>query len=142
MGNFYTNYTLRGPSQQTVAAVLAGRSAIITPAREGCVVVFDERSDDQDSTTEASASAFHDPHWHTRYLAAEALSRFGSQAAGHARELGRLAVEDPDDRVRRAAAYGTERLKGCHTLPANHSMRRNLRAGCHAPPATCFRKNN
>ncbi len=49
MGNFYTNYTLRGPSQQAVAAALAGRSAIVTPAQDGCVVVFDEQSDDQDS---------------------------------------------------------------------------------------------
>jgi hypothetical protein len=49
MGNFYTNYTLRGPSQQTVAAALAGRSAIVTPAQDGCVVVFDEASDEQDS---------------------------------------------------------------------------------------------
>src|SRR6185503_13495471 len=49
MGNFYTNYTLRGPSQQAVAAALAGRSAIVTPAQDGCVVVFDEHSDDQDS---------------------------------------------------------------------------------------------
>jgi uncharacterized protein (DUF433 family) len=49
MGNFYTNYTLRGPSPQAVAAALAGRSAIVTPAQDGCVVVFDEQSDDQDS---------------------------------------------------------------------------------------------
>lgn len=48
MGNFYTNYTLRGPSQQAVAAALTGRSAIVTPAQDGCVVVFDEASDDQD----------------------------------------------------------------------------------------------
>jgi hypothetical protein len=49
MGNFYTNYTLRGPSQQAVAAALAGRTAIVTPAQDGCVVVFDEQSDEQDS---------------------------------------------------------------------------------------------
>jgi len=49
MGNFYTNYTLRGPSQQEVVAALAGRSTIVTPAQDGCVVVFDEESDEQDS---------------------------------------------------------------------------------------------
>lgn len=49
MGNFYTNYTLRGPSQQAVAVALAGRSAIVTPAKDGCVVVFDEQSDEQDT---------------------------------------------------------------------------------------------
>jgi hypothetical protein len=48
MGNFYTNYTLRGPDQQEVARALAGRTAIVTPERNGCVVVFDEESDDQD----------------------------------------------------------------------------------------------
>lgn len=47
MGNFYTNYTLRGPSQQEVAEALAGRSAIVTPQQDGCVVVFDEQSDEQ-----------------------------------------------------------------------------------------------
>jgi hypothetical protein len=47
MGNFYTNYTLRGPSPQEVVAALAGRSAIVTPAQDGCVVVFDEESDEQ-----------------------------------------------------------------------------------------------
>jgi hypothetical protein len=48
MGNFYTNFMLRGPSQQAVATALAGRSSIITPTQDGCIVVFDEASDDQD----------------------------------------------------------------------------------------------
>ena len=47
MGNFYVNYTVRGPSQQAVATALAGRSALVTPARAGCVVVFDEPSEEQ-----------------------------------------------------------------------------------------------
>ena len=47
MGSFYTNFTLRGPSQQAVAALLAGRSAIVTPEQNGYVVVYDEESDDQ-----------------------------------------------------------------------------------------------
>jgi hypothetical protein len=48
MGNFYTNYTLRGPSQEAVAKALAGRSAIVTREQDGCLVVFDEQSDEQD----------------------------------------------------------------------------------------------
>ncbi|NDB77171.1 MAG: hypothetical protein EB141_16275, partial [Verrucomicrobia bacterium] len=47
MGNFYTSYTLRGPSQESVAAFLADRSAIVTPVEACCVVVFDEESEDQ-----------------------------------------------------------------------------------------------
>jgi hypothetical protein len=47
MGNFYVNYTLRGPDQQTVAAVLAGRASIVSPSQNGCVVVFDEESEEQ-----------------------------------------------------------------------------------------------
>ncbi len=47
MGNFYTSYTLRGPSQQAVVAALAGRAAFVTPARNDCVVVFDEKSEEQ-----------------------------------------------------------------------------------------------
>ena len=56
MGNFYTNYTLRGPSQQAVAKALTGRSAIVTPQQDGCVVVFDEQSDDQNSEVLADLS--------------------------------------------------------------------------------------
>lgn len=45
MGNFYGNYTLCGPSPQAVAAALAGRSALVTPPDNGCVVVFDEEAE-------------------------------------------------------------------------------------------------
>ena len=48
MGSFYTNYTLKGPSQKAVAEALAGRNSIVAPSLDGCVVVFDEESDDQD----------------------------------------------------------------------------------------------
>ncbi len=48
MGNFYTNYMLRGPSQQAVAKAIVGRKAVVTPAQNECVVVFDEQSDEQD----------------------------------------------------------------------------------------------
>ena len=47
MGNFYVNYTLRGPNQRAVAAALAGRSSIVSPQQNGCVVVFDEESEEQ-----------------------------------------------------------------------------------------------
>ena len=40
MGSFYTNYTLRGPSQTAVAKALAGSSAMVSPESGGCVVVF------------------------------------------------------------------------------------------------------
>lgn len=49
MGNFYVNYTVKGPGQQAVAKALTGRSAIVTPQRDDCVVAFDEQSDNQDS---------------------------------------------------------------------------------------------
>jgi hypothetical protein len=57
MGNFYANYTIRGPSQDAVAAVLAGRHAIISPRRNGCVVAFDEDSDRQDPETIAQVAS-------------------------------------------------------------------------------------
>lgn len=50
MGNFYVNYTTRGPGREAVAACLRGaqRSAFVGPTREGCTVFFDEESDTQD----------------------------------------------------------------------------------------------
>ena len=47
-GNFYTNYTLRGPTPESVAKLLAGHSAIVATAQNGQVAVFDEESDQQD----------------------------------------------------------------------------------------------
>lgn len=48
MGNFYTNYTIRGASQSAVVSALSGRTAVVTPPDQDCVVVFDEESDEQD----------------------------------------------------------------------------------------------
>ena len=48
MGNFYTNYTLRGPTAESVAKLLAGHSAIVAKGENGYVTVFDEESDKQD----------------------------------------------------------------------------------------------
>src|SRR5688572_23459580 len=48
MGNFYTNYTIRGRIQQEIASAFSGRSAIISPEHNGCVVAYDEKSEAQD----------------------------------------------------------------------------------------------
>ena len=48
MGNFYTNYTIRGKSQPEVAAALSDRAAIISPEHNGYVVAYDEQSEAQD----------------------------------------------------------------------------------------------
>ena len=48
MGNFYVNYTLQGPSQKAAAEALAGRKAVVTREENGCIVIFEEISDDQD----------------------------------------------------------------------------------------------
>jgi hypothetical protein len=50
MGNFYTNFTLKTSDAAGVVAALKGsRSALVSPAVDGYVVVFDEASDQQDS---------------------------------------------------------------------------------------------
>lgn len=56
MGGFYANYTVRGASQQAVAGALRGRRAMVSPARNGCVVAFDEVSDEQDTEQIAALS--------------------------------------------------------------------------------------
>jgi hypothetical protein len=48
MGNFYVNYTLQGPSQKAAAEALAGRKAVVTREENGCIVIFEETSDEQD----------------------------------------------------------------------------------------------
>ena len=57
MGGFYTNYTLRGPSQKAVTSALAGRKAIVSPQSSGCVVAYDEASDDQDGDAIAALAS-------------------------------------------------------------------------------------
>jgi len=57
MGGFYSNYTLKHVSTQAIAAVLAGRSAVVGPAQDGCAVVFDQQSDGQDQEVMASLAA-------------------------------------------------------------------------------------
>jgi hypothetical protein len=53
MGASYTNLTVRGATQRAVADLLAGRRAVVAPARDGHVVVFDERSEqDQEVLSE------------------------------------------------------------------------------------------
>jgi hypothetical protein len=49
MGGFFVNYVLRGPKPAEVARLLAGRKAVVTAESNGCVVLFDEESDQQDN---------------------------------------------------------------------------------------------
>jgi hypothetical protein len=51
MGNFYTNFTLKTSDAVGVVATLkkASRSALVSPAADGYVVVFDEAADQQDT---------------------------------------------------------------------------------------------
>jgi hypothetical protein len=50
VGSFYTNITVRSPQPARVADVLksAGREAFVSPAANGCTVVFDLECEDQD----------------------------------------------------------------------------------------------
>jgi len=70
MGNFYTNTTLRGPSQDEVVSYLngLGRTTYVSPVEKGCVVVFDELGDTQDTDaladlTRSLSAQFHCPAW-------------------------------------------------------------------------------
>ena len=69
MGGFYTNYTLRGPSQKAVASALAGRKAIVSPESSGCVVAYDEASDDQDGAAIAALASHLSASLHCPVLA-------------------------------------------------------------------------
>ena len=48
MGNFYTNYNVRGAERSAIIEFMSGRNAIVTPTDRNCVVIFDEESDSQD----------------------------------------------------------------------------------------------
>lgn len=125
MGNFYMNYTLRGPTRQAVAAALAGRSALVTPAHDGCVVVFDEASDDQDQDviSELAAELSHelgcpvlavlnhddDILWYQLYLGGELADEYDSSpgyfdpSAEHSGPAG-------GDAEKLCAAFGASKL--------------------------------
>ena len=49
MGNFYTNFAVHRAEQSDVLKALSKRSAFVSPSVNGTVVVFDEKSDEQDT---------------------------------------------------------------------------------------------
>src|SRR5688500_345626 len=51
MGSFYTNITVRHADVDAVVAALEGRgrTALVSPPANGCVVVFDEATEEQDT---------------------------------------------------------------------------------------------
>lgn len=48
MGSFYVNYTVRSADQAAVVKSLKGRSAYVTPVKDGALVVTDETAESQD----------------------------------------------------------------------------------------------
>ncbi len=48
MGSFYVNYTVRSGDQAAVVKSLKGRSAYVTPVKDGAVVVTDEAAETQE----------------------------------------------------------------------------------------------
>lgn len=48
MGNFYFNYTLKGPRTAEVVRALKGNRTLVTPEQNGCVVVFPDSGCPQD----------------------------------------------------------------------------------------------
>jgi len=48
VGSFYVNYTVRSTDQPTVVKSLKGRSAYVTPVKDGALVVTDETAETQE----------------------------------------------------------------------------------------------
>jgi len=93
MGNFYTNYTVRGVSQAEVAAAMAGRSAVIAPPSNGAIVIFDCASEQKESAASELAAKLsndlkqpvlavmnHDDDvlWYQLYSAGKLLDQYNS----------------------------------------------------------------
>ncbi|MFN7138742.1 MAG: DUF433 domain-containing protein [Limisphaerales bacterium] len=121
MGNFYTNYTLKGPSQKAVAGALAGRSAVVTPEQDGCVVVFDEESDDQNSAviTELASRLSRELHcpvlavlnhdddilWYQPHVSGELLDEYDS-TPGYFNGSAELSTPSGGDAQKLCKAFG------------------------------------
>src|SRR5918996_1066299 len=48
MGSFYVNYTVRSADQAAVVKALKGRSAYVTPVKDGALVATDEEAETQE----------------------------------------------------------------------------------------------
>jgi hypothetical protein len=59
MGNFYTNITVKGPSQQDLADFIQtqGRTAYVSNTIRGYTVIFDEKREEQDTRVLAELAA-------------------------------------------------------------------------------------
>ena len=130
MGNFYTSYTLRGPDQNAVAAIMAGRSALVTPAHDGCVVVFDEESDGQNDEIIAELASRlsgqfrcpllavmnHDDSilWFQLYLSGELVNEYNS-APGY--------FETEDEEAAAAGPEGGDAKKLCAAFESNEIVK-------------------
>jgi hypothetical protein len=126
VGNFYTSYTLRGPSQQAVAAAVAGRSAFVTSAQKECVVVFDEESEGQNDEIIAELASRlsgqfqcpllavmnHDDSilWYQLYLSGELVDEYNS-APGY--------FETEDEEAAMAGPDGGDAKKLCAAFESN-----------------------
>jgi hypothetical protein len=51
MGNFYTNLTVKTSDVKAVVAALEGRAAFVAPPQHGCIVVYDEESEDDNDAS-------------------------------------------------------------------------------------------
>jgi hypothetical protein len=57
MGAFYVNYTVKGADRKSIIKALSGRSAFVSPERNGYTVVFDKESDSQNQNVIAKLAA-------------------------------------------------------------------------------------
>ncbi len=131
MGNFYTNYTLRGPTQQAVAKAMEGRSAFVTPAQNGCVVVIDEQSEEQDQSAicELAASLSqkldcpvlavlnHDDDilWYQLYVSGELTDEYDS-TPGYFDPSAEPSPPSGGDAEKLCAAFGTGKIAEVETV--------------------------
>jgi hypothetical protein len=131
MGNFYTNYTVRGPSQQAVAKAMAGRTAIVTPEQDGCVVVFDEQSDEQDQAVIAELAALlsrelacpvlailnHDDDilWYQLYMSGELADEYDS-SPGYFDSLAEPSAPAGGDARKLCGAFGASNVTEVETV--------------------------